>query len=87
MRRKEYNKMLKESFGLLSDFLKNLKKERGYTITDLNANKDNVKSLIRSQYCEEVMNHYGEEKGMEFFHEMISRGEKILVTYKFEDEE
>ncbi|WP_210494296.1 hypothetical protein [Pantoea ananatis] len=87
MRRKEYNKMLKESFGLLSDYLKNLKKERGYTITDLNANKNNLKSLILNQHYEEVMNHYGEEKGMEFFHEMISRGEKIHVTYKFEDDE
>ncbi|HIE9829673.1 hypothetical protein QMA77_21125 [Pantoea ananatis] len=87
MRRKEYNKILKESFGLLSNYLKKLKKERGYTIADLNANRDDVKSLIRNQYYEKVMNSYGKEKGMEFFHEMISRGEKIHVTYKFEDEE
>ncbi|SFN62003.1 hypothetical protein SAMN05216516_11215 [Izhakiella capsodis] len=87
MRRKEYNKILKESFGLISDYLRKLKKERGYTIADLNANRDDVKSLIRNQYYEEVMKHYGKEKGMDYFHEMISRGEKMLVTYKFEDEE
>ncbi|EBQ9454998.1 hypothetical protein DLR37_16780 [Salmonella enterica subsp. enterica serovar Newport] len=87
MRKKEYNKMLKESFGLLSDYVKKLKKERGYTIGDLNANKDNVKALIRNQYYEEVMNHYGKRKGTEFFYEMMASGEKVLVTYKFEDEE
>lgn len=87
MRRKEYNKMLKESFELLSDYVKNIKNERGYSLADLNANKDNVKSMIRNQHYEEVMNSYGEEKGMEFFYEMILRGEKIHVTYKFEDEE
>jgi len=86
MRRKEYNKILKESFGLLSDYLKKLKKERGYTIADLNANRDDVKSLILNQYYEEVMKHYGKEKGMDYFHEMISRGDKMLVTYKFEYE-
>lgn len=85
MRRKEYKKILNESFGLLTEYLKKLKKERGYTIADLNANKDNLKSLILDQHYEVVMNNYGEEKGMEFFYEMISRGEKIHVTYVFED--
>lgn len=78
MRRKEYKKILSESFDLLSEYLKKLKKERGYTIADLNENKDNLKSLILDQHYEVVMNHYGEEKGMEFFYEMISRGEKNM---------
>lgn len=87
MNRKEYDEMVKVSFGLITDYIKELKKERGYTVKDLEDNKHNIKPLLCNQYVEEVVKYYGEEKAMLFFAEMIGSGNKIHVVYKFDSEE